>query len=121
MHLRNSSGRRPYTNKFKLEAINLANQVGNRQVARDLDINESSIKDWKRQQLKPPPQNKVCCISNAMDVSENDILYAHRFEEKEEEVVDDPTDPHEDMLTDRDWQRLENHNVDYEEELETEI
>ena len=47
-------------------------------------------------------------------------LNAHRFEDKEEEVVDDPTDPHEDMLTDRDWQRLENHNVDYEEELENE-
>ena len=64
MHLRNSSGRRSYTNKFKLEAINLANQVGNRQAARDLDINESSIRDWKRQQtaIEAAPKNK-CLVS----------------------------------------------------------
>ena len=53
-------------------------------------------------------------------------MYAHRFKDKEddeeqEEEVDDPTDPHEDILTDHDWQRLENHNVDDEEELENEV
>ena len=64
MHLRNISGRRSYTNKFKLEAINLANQVGNRQAARDLGINESSIRDWKRQQtaIEAAPKNK-CLVS----------------------------------------------------------
>ena len=64
MHLRNSSGCRSYTNKFKLEAINLANQVGNRQAARDLGINESSIRDWKRQQtaIEAAPKNK-CLVS----------------------------------------------------------
>ena len=59
---------------------------------------------------------KKCCISNAMDGSEDDILYAHRFKEKEdkdeEEEVDDPTDPHEDTISQNDWQCLEEHNID---------
>ena len=69
---------------------------------------------------------KKFCISNAMDGSEDDILYADRFKEKEDkneddsEDVGDPTDPHEDNLSQHDWQRLEEHNVDDEIELENE-
>ena len=61
-----------------------------------------------------------------MDGSEDDILYANRIKEKEDknednsEVVDDPTDPHEDYHSQHDWQRLEEHNVDDKIELENE-
>ena len=69
---------------------------------------------------------KKCCISNAMDGSKDDILYADRFKEKgdkkedDSEDVDDHTDPHEDNLPQYDQQRLQEHNVDDEIELENE-
>ena len=70
--------------------------------------NKWVVDSWRDIQVEIVVKSfKVCCISNAMDSCE--------------EVGDDPTDPHEDMLTDRDWQRLENHNVDYEEELQNEV
>ena len=58
----------------------------------------SSYSLWERQFLRKP------CHTGCID-------------KEQEEEVDDPTDPHEDMLTDHDWQHLENHNGDDEEEL----
>ena len=46
--MKNGSSRRAYSNKFKLQVITLANQVGNREAARQLSINnKSSIRDDK--------------------------------------------------------------------------
>ena len=46
MSMKNGSSRRAYSNKFKLQVITLANQVGNREAARQLSINsKSSIRD----------------------------------------------------------------------------
>lgn len=40
--------KRKFTEEFKLEAIALGKKVGNTQVARDLGINESQIRQWKK-------------------------------------------------------------------------
>ena len=37
---------RRFNDEFKLEAIALAKKLGNSQAARELDIHESSIRDW---------------------------------------------------------------------------
>jgi len=40
--------RRSFSDEFKLEAAELANKIGNSNAARELGINESVIRNWKK-------------------------------------------------------------------------
>jgi transposase len=40
--------RRTYTKEFKTEAVRLAKQIGARQAASDLNINDTMLRDWVR-------------------------------------------------------------------------
>ena len=58
---------------------------------------------------------KKCCISNAMDGTEDDILWEHNLQDKEAEPVDDGADvlateddPYEDEIPQSEWEELFN-------------
>ena len=64
---------------------------------------------------------KKCCISNAMDGTEDDIIWEHNLKDKDvdpqDDDVDDLTtedDPYEDQITLGDWEELFNgqHSVE---------
>lgn len=44
--------RKAFSEEFKKEAVELADRVGNSQAARDLGVNESGIRNW-RKKLNP--------------------------------------------------------------------
>ena len=50
---------RHFTEEFKQEAINLANQMGNVKAAKELGINEASIRYWKKKSLQGPTSSKL--------------------------------------------------------------
>lgn len=41
---------RTFTEEFKQEAVNLARKIGNSEAARQLGINETNIRSWKKKQ-----------------------------------------------------------------------
>lgn len=47
--------KRSFSFEFKQQAVELAKEVGNSKAARDLDLNESSIRNW-RKKLDPEYQ-----------------------------------------------------------------
>jgi transposase len=45
--------KRSFSEEFKQEAVELAKKIGNSKAAKELDINESSIRLWKKKQESP--------------------------------------------------------------------
>lgn len=50
--------KRTFSEEFKKEAVELANRIGNSQAARELGLNESSIRSW-RKKLNPTALDSV--------------------------------------------------------------
>lgn len=48
MELKDKRVKRKFTEEFKQEAISLAQKIGNTKAAKDLGINESQIRQWKK-------------------------------------------------------------------------
>ena len=42
---------RTFSQEFKNEAVELAKRVGNNQAAKDLGVNEASIRNWRKKEL----------------------------------------------------------------------
>ena len=59
----NNSSRMSFDNKFKLKAVELAEQLGNRPAARQLRIDERNIRRWAKEveAISNAPKNK-CCV-----------------------------------------------------------
>ncbi len=53
--------KRSFSLEFKQEAVELANKIGNSQAARDLELNESSIRNWRKKLDSgyQAPQNEI--------------------------------------------------------------
>lgn len=49
---------------------------------------------------------KKCCISNALDGTEDDFIWEEENVEQSEDDYSDDEDMHNDRLTDSDWQEL---------------
>jgi transposase len=50
-------GRKNYTQEYKQEAVELANQVGVSRAAKDLGINEVNIRRWINEQVTPKDES----------------------------------------------------------------
>ena len=58
----NNSTRMSFSNKFKLKAVEIAEQIGNRAAAKQLRIGECNIRRWRQEVLaiSQAPKNKCC-------------------------------------------------------------
>ena len=48
METKSRRPKRKFTEEFKLEAVELAKKIGNVQAGKELDLNESLIRTWKK-------------------------------------------------------------------------
>ena len=58
----NNSTRMSFDNKFKLKAVEIAEQIGNRAAARQLRISECNVRRWRQEveAISQAPKNKCC-------------------------------------------------------------
>ena len=58
----NNSTRMSFSNKFKLKAVEIAEQIGLRAAARQLRISECNVRRWKQEvvAISQAPRNSCC-------------------------------------------------------------
>ena len=58
----NNSTRQSFSNKFKLKAVEIAEQIGNRTAAKQLRISETNVRRWRQEvvAISQAPKNKCC-------------------------------------------------------------
>ena len=58
----NNSTRMSFSNKFKLKAVEIAEQIGNRAAAKQLRISETNVRRWRQEvvAISQAPKNKCC-------------------------------------------------------------
>ena len=58
----NNSTRMSFSNKFKLKAVEIAQQIGNRAAAKQLRISETNVRRWRQEvvAISQAPKNKCC-------------------------------------------------------------
>jgi hypothetical protein len=112
------STRLSYTAKFKHEVIRCAEENGNRKAAAIFGVNESNVRLWRKHKAaisgcdaapsevarwvsaawKAIPESiivrsfKKCCISNALDGTEDDIVWEDDVEVKDDSDWVESTD-----------------------------
>lgn len=52
------ANKRSFSEEFKAETVRLADKIGNSKAAKELGINESSIRSW-RKKLNPTPEDLI--------------------------------------------------------------
>ena len=106
-----SNKRHKYTAQFKLRVVQFAEKSSNSKAGHEFGVNEKLVRDWRRNvdKLQSMPRkkwwcdpSKKCGISNAMDGTEDDMLWEDgeiaRVDDNDEAAVEE-TDIYDDRLT----------------------
>ena len=116
--------RMKYSASFKLQVVKFASDNSNNSAAsRKFGIDEKLVRDWRRKidNIKSLPKTKCadrgrkkCGISNALDGTEDDLVWEE--EEDSSQVEEEPDcDVYDDRITPEQWQELFGESDDEEE------
>ena len=110
-----------YSASFKLQVVKFASENSNNSAAsRKFGIDEKLVRDWRRKIDKELSKEMVersfkkCGISNALDGTEDDLVWEE--EEDSSQVEEEPDcDVYDDRITPEQWQELFGESDDEEE------
>ena len=106
-----------YSASFKLQVVKFASDNSNNSAAsRKFGIDEKLVRDWRRKidNIMVERSFKKCGISNALDGTEDDLVWEE--EEDSSQVEEEPDcDVYDDRITPEQWQELFGESDDEEE------
>ena len=108
-----NSTRVNFTNQFKLKAVEIAEQIGDRAAAKQLRISDCNVRRWRHQKVVAISQAPRTSVVPRQRMGPSFHRQRHNLKEKND-VVDDLTtddDPYEDKIPLTEWEELFNGQV----------